>query len=74
MKKQMFINYRRFKDNSEEKGVKLDGFVLPLENGGEVGHNEFMDEFIDFLESKGWCYTGSSQQINEDGKAIDDID
>ncbi|WP_188208138.1 hypothetical protein [Alkalibacillus aidingensis] len=75
-KKEFFMYYynKNVETDREEVGVKLDGFVLPLKDGKQIGHNEFLDKFIDFLESEGWSFTGLSVQINADGNEIKDID
>ncbi len=53
-------------------GVKLEGIIYALE--GSIGNNEFLDEFLKFIESKGWEFGGGSYQIDEDGNQIDEID
>ncbi|TFB13027.1 hypothetical protein E3U55_16745 [Filobacillus milosensis] len=77
MRKEFFMNFYKKDEHepeSEEIGVKLDGFVLPLKDGEKIGHNEFLNKFLDFLEAEGWSYTGGSVQIDFDGNAIEDID
>ncbi|TFB19580.1 hypothetical protein E3U55_10485 [Filobacillus milosensis] len=76
-RKEFIMNYSKPKNDeliSEEKGVKLDGFVLPLKDGEQIGHNEFLNKFVDFLEAEGWSYTGMSVQIDANGDSIEDID
>lgn len=43
-------------------------------NGEDIGNIQFLDTFIEFIESKGWSFGGGSYQIDETGKKIDDID
>nr|WGE04401.1 hypothetical protein P5640_15125 [Bacillus subtilis] len=52
--------------------VKIEGVIYSLE--GDLGHNKFLDEFLEFIESKGWQFGGGSFQVDEEGKHIDDID
>ncbi|MBU8685517.1 hypothetical protein MOD67_16125 [Bacillus licheniformis] len=56
----------------KQSGVKIEGVVYSLE--GDLGHNKFLDEFLEFIESKGWQFGGGSFQVDEEGKHIDDID
>jgi uncharacterized protein YggL (DUF469 family) len=53
-------------------GVRIEGFVYS--NEGDLGHNEFLDAFIEFIESKGWNFGGGTYQIDEEGEKIDVID
>jgi uncharacterized protein YggL (DUF469 family) len=53
-------------------GVQIQGYVYA--NEGDLGHNEFLDEFIQFIESKGWNFGGGSFQIDEEGNKIENID
>ncbi|ADP30987.1 MULTISPECIES: hypothetical protein [Bacillus] len=56
----------------KQSGVKIEGVIYSLE--GDLGHNKFLDEFLEFIESKGWQFGGGSFQVDEEGKHIDDID
>lgn len=53
-------------------GISIDGFVFSDE--GNLGHNEFWDAFIEFVESKGWYFAGVTCQIDEEGNQIESID
>lgn len=53
-------------------GVEIQGTVFT--DNGNLGHNEFTDAFIEFIESKGWYFGGGSCQIDEEGNKIEDID
>lgn len=53
-------------------GVSIEGFVFA--NEGNLGHNEFWDAFIEFVESKGWHFGGGTRQIDEEGNQIEIID
>ena len=53
-------------------GVQIEGIIYA--NEGELGHNEFLNAFIEFIESKGWFFGGGTYQVDEEGKLIDDID
>ncbi|MBU2660273.1 hypothetical protein [Bacillus cabrialesii] len=56
----------------KQSGVKIEGVIYSLE--GDLGHNKFLDDFLEFIESKGWQFGGGSFQVDEEGKHIDDID
>jgi len=53
-------------------GVEIEGTIFA--DQGDLGHNEFTEAFIEFIESKGWYFGGGSSQIDEDGNKIEDID
>ncbi|WP_090645310.1 hypothetical protein [Paenibacillus sp. UNC496MF] len=53
-------------------GIHIEGTVFATE--GDLGHHEFTDAFIEFIQSKGWQFGGGSVQIDEDGEQVDDID
>jgi hypothetical protein len=53
-------------------GVKIEGAIYASE--GNLGNNLFLDEFIKFIESKGWEFGGGSFQVDEEGHQIEDID
>ncbi len=36
----------------------------------DVSNDEFVDEFIDWIESKGWYYTGGTKEVDENGEDI----
>ncbi|WP_239693215.1 hypothetical protein [Bacillus haynesii] len=59
-------------DILKQSGVKIEGVIYSLE--GDLGHNKFLDDFLEFIESKGWQFGGGSFQVDEEGKQIDDID
>jgi uncharacterized protein YggL (DUF469 family) len=50
------------------KGVEISGVLYA--DDGDIDHNEFLDAFIDFVESKNWNFGGSVKTINEDGNTI----
>lgn len=53
-------------------GVEIEGTIFA--DQGDLGHNEFTEAFIKFIEGKGWYFGGRSFQIGEDGNKIEDID
>lgn len=53
-------------------GVQIEGSIYAKK--GDLGVNEFIDAFIDFIESKGWSFGGGPTQIDEKGNKIDAID
>ncbi|WP_240417392.1 hypothetical protein [Paenibacillus periandrae] len=53
-------------------GIHIEGTVYATE--GDLGHNEFLNAFIEFVESRGWQFGGGSVQIDECGERIQDID
>lgn len=54
-------------------GIHIEGSIY-ANNGDDLKHAEFMEAFIDFVESKGWSFGRGSTQIDEEGKKIPDID
>jgi len=48
-------------------GIHIEGSIY-ANNGDDLKHAEFMEAFIDFVESKGWSFGGGSTQIDEEGK------
>lgn len=53
-------------------GVRIEGCIY-ANDGEDLGNNQFLDAFIEFIESKGWSFGGGNCQIDRDGKEIDDI-
>lgn len=45
-------------------GVEINGSVFG-DDGKEVGHTEFWNAFIEFIEGKGWHFGGGTAQIDE---------
>lgn len=45
------------------KDYKLSGYVTVP---GNISFDEFVDCFIDFVESKDWAYCGSIREVNEE--------
>ena len=54
-------------------GIQLEGSIY-TNNGKDLRNTQFIDAFIEFIESKGWSFGGGSYQIDQEGKKIDDID
>lgn len=54
-------------------GVEINGCVFG-NDGKDVGHAEFWNAFIEFVEARGWHFGGGTVQIDEDGNKIEDID
>ncbi|GIN93268.1 hypothetical protein J22TS1_43190 [Siminovitchia terrae] len=55
----------------KQAGVKIEGVIYSLD--GNLGHDEFLDEFLQFIENKGWHFGGGSHQVDEEGQEIKDI-
>lgn len=55
-----------------QTGVKIECVIYSLY--GNLGHHEFLDEFLKFVVSKGWEFGGGSYQVDEEGQQIEDID
>lgn len=53
-------------------GVQIEGSIYA--NEGDLRHNEFLNAFIEFVESKGWFFGGGTYQVDEEGGKIDNID
>lgn len=54
-------------------GVQIEGCIY-TNKGDELGQNEFLDAFLEFIENNGWSFGGGSSQVDEEGKKIDNID
>jgi len=50
-------------DEKRVEGIKINGTVL--RDSKEIGHDEFLEEFIKFVESKGWSFIGHTNKIKE---------
>ncbi|MFT9369212.1 hypothetical protein ACXHJ2_15105 [Paenibacillus sp. ALE3] len=46
-----------------KKGIKISGAVFATK--GNIDHDEFIDKFIEFVESNGWEFGGGSRLIDE---------
>lgn len=42
--------------------ISIHGAVLDV----DVSHDEFLDEFIDWIDSKGWSFMGMTDEITEE--------
>ncbi|MNP55403.1 hypothetical protein D3C76_1500480 [compost metagenome] len=51
-----------------KKGIEISGTIFATE--GDIDHDEFLDKFIEFVESNGWEFGGGGKLIGEDGKLI----
>ncbi|WP_418027520.1 hypothetical protein [Paenibacillus sp. JJ1722] len=49
-------------------GIKISGAIFAAE--GNVDHDEFIDEFIEFVEANGWEFGGGSKKIDEEGNDL----
>jgi hypothetical protein len=56
----------------KQVGVHIEGTVYAQD--GDLGHNEFLDAFVEFIESKGWLFGGGTVQIDEEGNKTSDLD
>ncbi|WP_172249972.1 50S ribosome-binding protein YggL [Saccharibacillus deserti] len=52
-----------------QKGIEIKGSVFA--DVGDVDHDEFLDKFIDFVESNGWSFGGGTKQVDEEGNNLD---
>ena len=43
--------------------VEITGCVYAVDTNYHLTDDEFWDAFIDFIESKGWCFGGCDRQI-----------
>ncbi|MGG0308364.1 hypothetical protein ABEY43_06880 [Priestia megaterium] len=48
------------------KSIKIEGSVL--EDSNKINHDEFLEEFINFVESKGWSFIGTTDEIEDNEK------
>ena len=47
--------------------IEINGVIELPDN---ADHDQFQNEFIDFLESKGYYFGGGTQEIDEEGSPI----
>ena len=47
----------------QQKGVYIDGYVFA--ETGDLDRDEFLDAFIDFIESKNWQFGGITKAASE---------
>ena len=45
-------------------GVQIEGSIY-ASDGKDLGNNQVLDAFIEFVESKGWSFGGVSFQIGD---------
>ncbi|MFJ7510026.1 hypothetical protein ACIQW7_11260 [Peribacillus simplex] len=50
--------------------VEINGTVFS--EHGDVDEDEFLEAFIQMVESKGWAFGGGTKQLDEDGNYIKD--
>lgn len=54
-------------------GIKLDGCVYATSKE-DLSEEEFSNDFIEFIEKRGWYFGGVLSQIDEEGNHIPDIE
>ncbi|WP_220215022.1 MULTISPECIES: hypothetical protein [Thermoactinomyces] len=61
---------RRWTDTDKKKqiGVLVDGCVFANDQNQNVDLDEFVDAFLEWVESKGWHFGGGVRQVDEDGE------
>ncbi|MFP3726509.1 hypothetical protein U8V72_15125 [Priestia filamentosa] len=59
--------------SKKEYIVNLDGYIWTRDDSNQVPLEPFLDDFIDWLHSKGLAYTGFSVQTDMDGKPIKEV-
>lgn len=47
-----------------KKGVSIEGVLFS--NKGDLDHNEFINSFVEFVNSKGWFFGGGTDEVYED--------
>ncbi|WP_028399407.1 hypothetical protein [Ectobacillus panaciterrae] len=45
--------------------IMINGSILDV----DVSHNEFLNEFIEWVESKGWNFMGATAEVTEEEAA-----
>jgi uncharacterized protein YggL (DUF469 family) len=56
--------------SKKQLGVEINGCIFANDENVDIDHDEFLDAFIEFVESKGWHFGGGSAQIDEEGNVI----
>lgn len=62
-KQRLYHALRRYCGGSKRKVFEIQGCVSTAPN---VSHDEFLDAFIEFVESKGWYFGGGTKDMTED--------
>ncbi|PGC30704.1 hypothetical protein COM11_09255 [Bacillus pseudomycoides] len=47
---------------SRNRTISINGAILDV----DVSHDEFLDEFIKWIDSKGWSFMGMTDEITEE--------
>ncbi|PEY35657.1 hypothetical protein CN354_15200 [Bacillus cereus] len=47
---------------SRNRTISINGAILDV----DVSHDEFLDEFIEWVDSKGWSFMGMTDEITEE--------
>ncbi|EPD52059.1 hypothetical protein MHH33_12960 [Paenisporosarcina sp. FSL H8-0542] len=55
-------------EKKKQLGIEIDGCVFA--DNGDIDLDDFLDKFIEFVESNGWHYGGGTNQVDEDGNNI----
>ncbi|PFA22009.1 hypothetical protein CN373_11225 [Bacillus cereus] len=50
--------------------ISINGAILDV----DVSHDEFLDEFIEWVDSKGWSFMGMTDEITEEEAGSNLID
>lgn len=52
-----------------QKGIEINGSIFA--NEGDIDHDEFLTEFIKFIESKEWHYGGGTKLVDDKGNILE---
>ncbi|TCP30210.1 hypothetical protein EV207_10633 [Scopulibacillus darangshiensis] len=58
-------------EKKKQLGVDIDGCVFAID--ADINNDEFMDKFIEFIESNGWHFGGGINQIDSNGKKVNTV-
>ncbi|MFX3631335.1 MAG: hypothetical protein ACE3L7_13080 [Candidatus Pristimantibacillus sp.] len=47
------------------KGIEINGVIFANDDS-DINHDEFLSAFIKLVESKGWHFGGSTQEVDSD--------
>jgi hypothetical protein len=49
------------------KEIEINGCVSLPSN---VSHNEFLDKFIEWVDSNGWTFGGGTKELDSEGRQV----
>lgn len=57
----------------KQLGVKIEGALFANDEHADIDLDQFLDKFIEFVESHHWHFGGGVQQIDDKGNKVADL-